>query len=360
MNIFSYMQQYDYEKLLYCCDIGVGLTAIICIHDTTLGPALGGVRMWKYAKEEEAVLDALHLARAMTYKAAAAGLDLGGGKAVLIGDPLKDKNEALFKALGNSINSLGGRYIATEDVGTTTQDIECVRTHTPFVTGLPEYMGGSGDPSPATAFGIMKAMEACAKEVYGKPALKDKLVAILGVGKVGSNLARLLHKAGARLLVADINKAAIKQVVRQTGAVSSDPDKSIGAECDIFAPCALGAILNTRNIASLRCKIVCGAANNQLLERTNGEEIHKKGILYCPDYIANAGGIINLSLELTGRYNADVASSKLEKVFETTERIIARAKREKISTSRAADLLAEERINRSRKVKHLFSEPHFR
>ncbi len=358
MDIFNYMRQYNYEKLLFCCDSGVGLTALICIHDTTLGPALGGVRMWKYAKEEDAVLDALRLARAMTYKAAAAGLDLGGGKTVLIGDPLKDKSEALFKALGKGINSLGGRYIATEDVGTTTRDMEWVRTQTPFVTGLPEYLGSSGDPSPATAFGIMKAMEACAKEVYGRASLKGKVIAILGVGKVGSNLAALLHKAGAKLVVADINKAAVKQVVKQTGAVISSPYEIIGTECDIFAPCALGAILNSRNIARLRCKIVCGAANNQLQEEADGEEIHKKGILYCPDYVANAGGIINLSLELTGGYNAEVASSKLEEIFETTERVIARAKREQISTAHAADLLAEERIYQSRKVKHLFSEPH--
>ncbi|MDP2718320.1 MAG: Glu/Leu/Phe/Val dehydrogenase dimerization domain-containing protein [Dehalococcoidia bacterium] len=350
------MQQFDYEQLLFCNDSGVGLKALICIHDTTLGPALGGVRMRNYPSEEDAVMDALRLGRAMTYKAAASGLDLGGGKAVVIGDPLKDKTEALFKALGRHVASLGGRYIATEDVGTTTRDMEYLRTQTPFVVGLPEYMNGSGDPSPATAFGVMKAMEACCKATYGSSNLKNRTIAIQGAGKVGSHLARLLNGAGAKLLITDINKTSLRQVVKETGATALLPEDILKTECDILSPCAFGGILDSSSIASLRCKIIVGAANNQLKEADHGEEIHKKGILYCPDYIANAGGIINLSLELTG-YDAAAVRFKLEGIYTTTEQVIKNAEKGNISTSRAADNLAEDRLRQSKIVKNIFFNP---
>ncbi len=356
MDILTYMTDQDYEQLVFSVDRNIGLKALICIHDTTLGPALGGVRMWTYAKEEDAVRDALRLARAMTYKASAAGLDLGGGKAVLIGDPLKDKNEGLFKAMGKAVASLGGRYIATDDVGTSMQDLEWIATQTPYVTGLPLHLGGSGDSTMPTAHGVMRAMQACAQEVFGKIDLKDKVVAIQGVGKVGANLARLLHEAGARLIVADINKSALDAIVKETGASVGKPEDIATTKCDIFAPCALGGVLNSRSIPRLQCQVVCGAANNQLAEGDNGDEVHTRGILYCPDYIANAGGVINLALELTS-YDEDVSYDKIEKIFDTASRVIARSKQQKISTAKAADLIAEERVANSKNLKKWYTQP---
>ena len=354
MDIFDYMNSGDYEQLLFSVDKSTGLKTIICIHDTTLGPALGGVRMWSYAREEDAIVDVLRLGRAMTYKSSAAGLDLGGGKAVLIGNPLKDKSEALFKSLGKAVDSLGGRYIATDDVGTAMKDLEQIRTTTQFVLGLPLHLGGSGDSTMPTAHGVVRGMQACAKEVFGKTDLKGKVVAVQGVGKVGSNVVRLLHEAGAKIIVTDINKAYVQAIVKETGAAAVDPDAILTTKCDIFSPCALGAILNSKNIARLRCQIVCGAANNQLEAENNGEEIQKRDILYCPDYIANAGGVINLALELTG-YDADVSYEKIEHIFDTATAVIARSKKQKIPTSRAADLIAEERVAASRKLKPWFS-----
>lgn len=350
MEILDYMAQHDYEQLLYSVDDNIGLKALICIHDTTLGPALGGVRMWTYAREEDAVRDALRLARAMTYKASAAGLDLGGGKAVLIGNPLKDKTEGLFKALGRAVASLGGRYIATDDVGTTMQDLEWIGTQTPHVTGLPFHLGGSGDSTMPTAHGVVRAMQACAQEAFGAVDLKGKTVAIQGVGKVGANLARLLHQAGARLIVADINKAMVQAIVAETGAAVVSPEEIVFTKCDVFAPCALGAVINHRSIPKLQCPVVCGAANNQLEEDSDGDEVHHRGILYCPDYVTNAGGVINLALELTG-YDEAVAYEKIEKIFDTACRVIERSKTEGISTARAADLMAEERVSNSKKLK---------
>ncbi|MBI4330060.1 MAG: Glu/Leu/Phe/Val dehydrogenase [Chloroflexi bacterium] len=356
MQILEHMQEQGYEQLLYSVDRTAGLKCLICIHDTTLGPALGGVRMWTYEKEEDAVQDALRLARAMTYKSSAAGLDLGGGKAVLIGNPWKDKSEALFKSLGRAVASLGGRYIATDDVGTTMKDLEYIRTQTPFVTGLPFHLGGSGDSTMPTAHGVLRAMEACAKEVWGKTDLKGKTVAIQGVGKVGANLAQLLHQAGAILTVADINKAAVKAIVKETGAAIVGPDEIASVKCDVFAPCALGGVINSRSIGRLQCQVVCGAANNQLENDSSGDEIRQRGVLYCPDYIANAGGVINLALELTG-YDADVAYQKIEGIFETASEVISRSKRQRIATAKAADLMAEERVAGSKKLRSWYTQP---
>lgn len=356
MDILDHMHNNGYEQLLYSVDPNAGLKCLICIHDTTLGPALGGVRMWTYGKEEDAVWDVLSLARAMTYKSAAAGLDLGGGKAVLIGNPWKDKSEILFKALGKAVASLGGRYIATDDVGTTMKDLEYIHTQTPFVTGLPFHLGGSGDSTMPTAHGVVRAMEACAKEVWGKTDLKGKVVAIQGVGKVGANLTRLLHQAGAKLIVTDINKAAVKAIVTETGADTSTPEKIVSLKCDIFAPCALGGVINSQSIARLQCPVVCGAANNQLENDSAGEEIQRRDILYCPDYIANAGGVINLALELTG-YDADVAYEKIEGIFDTTSEVIARSKKQRMSTAKAADHMAEERVANSKKPRNWYFKP---
>ncbi len=354
MRTLDYMERYDYEQVVFCSDNGVGLKAIIAIHDTTLGPALGGCRMWPYESEDEAIMDALRLARAMTYKASAAGLNLGGGKAVVIGDPAKDKSEGLFRSLGRFVESLGGRYITTEDVGTTVGDMQWVRTETAHVTGLPLSEGSSGDPSPSTALGVYSVMKSCALEVFGSESLKGRKVAIQGLGKVGYHLAKLLHDEGSTLIAADISKAAAQRVKKEFGATLVKPNMIYDAECDIFSPCALGGIINSQTIPRLRCRMVAGGANNQLLEERHGDELQQKGILYAPDYIINAGGLINLSAELTGWYDAEAASARVAEIYFTMERVISLAKSKGISTAKAADRLAEERIEEAKRVKKIY------
>jgi leucine dehydrogenase len=347
------MVRYDYEQLVLCHDSGVGLRAAIAIHDTTLGPALGGVRMWPYASEEEALLDVLRLARAMTYKAAVAGLDLGGGKAVIIGDPVHDKTEALFRSLGRFVESLGGRYVTTEDVGTTMRDMEYISTETTHVTGLPVGLGGSGDPSPVTALGVHEAMRACALEVFGSDSLKGKTVALQGVGKVGGYLAEFLHEDGVRLIVSDMDGEKAQRAKEKFGAEVVAYTDIYDVECDIFSPCALGATINSQTIPRLRCRIVCGGANNQLEEEEDSFRLERKDILYAPDYVANGGGIINLDLEFTG-YNEELARERTLAIYQTMQRVIARAKAERIPPAQAADHMAEERIQAVRRVRNLY------
>jgi leucine dehydrogenase len=357
MKVMDYMSKYGHEQLVFCSDPQVGLKAIIAIHDTTLGPALGGARMWPYLSEEEAALDVLRLSRAMTYKASAAGLNLGGGKTVIIGDPLKDKSVGLFHSLGRFIESLGGRYITTEDVGTTESDMKQIRAETKYVTGLPISWGASGDPSPPTAFGIFQGMKACAEEVYGSGSLKGKTVAIQGFGKVGSYLAVHLKGEGVKIIASDVNEQATRRAREEFDATIVSVDDIYGVECDIFSPCALGAILNSRTIPKLRCKIVAGSANNQLEEDDDGDLLQKKGILYAPDYVLNGGGIINLSLELTG-YNAEAAMTQVAGIHDTIERVINLAKSKHISTARAADSLAQARIDDAKRARTLYLKGH--
>jgi len=353
MKIMDYMKRYDYEELVFCCDTGVGLNAIIAIHDTTLGPALGGARMWPYQSEEAAILDALRLARAMTYKSSAAGLNLGGGKTVIIGDTAQDKSTGLFRSLGRFIESLNGRYIATEDLGTSISDMQHIRAETTYVTGLPLAWGSSGDPSPMTSFGIYHGMKACAKAIFGSDSLQGRTVAIQGFGKVGSHLARHLRYEGAHMLVADINEEAIKRAVEEFGATPIKPNEIYSVDCDIFSPCALGGIINGQTIPRLKCRIVAGGANNQLGEEKHGDSLQQKGILYAPDFIINAGGVINISVELTG-YNVDLARTQVAEIYHTVEKVIALAKSERISTARAADKLATDRIEEVRKVRRIY------
>lgn len=353
MKALDYMAQYNYEQLVYCYDGGVGLRAIIAIHDTTLGPALGGVRMRPYATEEEAVLDVLRLGRAMTYKAAVAGLPLGGGKAVIIGDPATEKTEALFRSLGRYVESLGGRYIATEDVGITERDIEWLSLETEHIVGLPQSQGGSGDPSPATAFGIIQAMKACVQEKLEVETLKGRTVIIQGLGKVGYNLAHLLHEEGAHVVATDIVPRVVKKAQDELGVAAVEPEGIYDVVGDVFSPCAFGGILNRQTIPRLKCPIVCGGANNQLLEEGDAQRLERRGILYAPDYVANGGGIINLSFELTG-YDAEAARDRLKGIRDTMERVIQRAKAEKITTAQAADRISEERIEATRKVRQIY------
>ncbi|MPQ24708.1 branched-chain amino acid dehydrogenase [Bacillus paralicheniformis] len=353
MELFRYMEQYDYEQLVFCQDKQSGLKAIIAIHDTTLGPALGGTRMWTYESEEAAIEDALRLARGMTYKNAAAGLNLGGGKTVIIGDPRKDKNEEMFRAFGRYIQGLNGRYITAEDVGTTVEDMDIIHDETDFVTGISPAFGSSGNPSPVTAYGVYKGMKAAAKEAFGTDSLEGKTVAVQGVGNVAYNLCRHLHEEGAKLIVTDINKEAVERAVAEFGARAVDPDDIYSQECDIYAPCALGATINDDTIPQLKAKVIAGAANNQLKETRHGDQIHDMGIVYAPDYVINAGGVINVADELYG-YNSERALKKVEGIYGNIERVLKISKRDRIPTYLAADRLAEERIERMRQSRSQF------
>ncbi|RFU69809.1 Glu/Leu/Phe/Val dehydrogenase [Peribacillus saganii] len=353
MEIFKYLEQYDYEQLVFCQDKQSGLKAIIAIHDTTLGPALGGTRMWTYASEEAAIEDALRLAKGMTYKNAAAGLNLGGGKTVIIGDPRKDKNEEMFRAFGRFIQGLNGRYITAEDVGTTVADMDIIHEETDYVTGISPAFGSSGNPSPVTAFGVYRGMKAAAKEAFGSDSLEGKVVAVQGVGNVAYNLCRHLHEEGAKLIVTDINKESVMRAVEDFGAKAVDPDEIYGVECDIYAPCALGAVINDATIPQIKAKVIAGAANNQLKDTKHGDIIHELGIVYAPDYVINAGGVINVADELYG-YNSDRAMKKVEGVYSNIEKVISIAKRDCIPTYKAADRMAEERIERMRNSRSQF------
>ncbi|MEH7237000.1 branched-chain amino acid dehydrogenase [Bacillus sp. JJ1562] len=353
MEIFSYMEKFDYEQLVFCQDKQSGLKAIIAIHDTTLGPALGGTRMWTYASEEAAIEDALRLAKGMTYKNAAAGLNLGGGKTVIIGDPRKDKNEEMFRAFGRYIQGLNGRYITAEDVGTTVADMDIIHEETDFVTGISPAFGSSGNPSPVTAFGVYRGMKAAAKEAFGSDSLEGKTVAVQGVGNVAYTLCKYLREEGANLILTDINKDAVDRAVRDFGAKAVDPNDIYGVECDIYAPCALGATVNDETIPQLKAKVIAGSANNQLKEPRHGDMVHELGIIYAPDYVINAGGVINVADELYG-YNQERALKKVESLYDTIEKVIEIAKRDGIPTYQAADRLAEERIERMRNSRSQF------
>lgn len=350
MKIFDYLEEHDFEQLVFCQDRATGLKAIIAIHDTTLGPALGGLRILDYKSEEEAIIDVTRLARGMTYKNAAVGVNLGGGKSVIIGDPKEIKSEELFRAFGRFIESLGGRYITAEDMNTTTQDMAYVNSETDHVVGLE---GKSGDPSPVTAFGIFRGIQAAVNEVYGSDDLTGKRVAVQGLGAVGYKLCKDLHEAGAQLIVTDTKKANIKQVVEEMGAIGVAPDEIYGVDCDVFAPCAIGAIINDFTVDQLKCKIVAGSANNQLAEARHGQILHEKGILYVPDYVINSGGVINVDEEIKG-YNRERAMSRAAAIYDSVKRVFEIAKRDGIPTSEAADRMAEERIEARKRASRMF------
>ncbi|MDG5470744.1 branched-chain amino acid dehydrogenase [Jeotgalibacillus sp. ET6] len=353
MELFTYMEQYDYEQLVFCQDKTSGLKAIIAIHDTTLGPALGGTRMWTYDNEAAAIEDALRLAKGMTYKNAAAGLNLGGGKTVIIGDPLKDKNEEMFRAFGRYIQGLAGRYITAEDVGTTVTDMDLIHEETDYVTGISPAFGSSGNPSPVTAYGVYRGIKAAAMEAFGDDSLEGKTIAVQGVGNVAFTLCRHLHEEGAKLIVTDINKAAVMRAVEEFGAKAVEPNEIYGVECDIFTPCALGAVINDDTLEVLKAKVVAGAANNQLKETRHGDILHERGIVYAPDYVINAGGVINVADELYG-YNRERAMKNVEKIYDNVAKVFEIAKRDHVPSYVAADRMAEERISRMSKSRSQF------
>lgn len=350
MKIFDYLERYDYEEVIIAQDKDSGLKAIIAIHDTTLGPALGGTRMWTYASEDEAIIDALRLARGMTYKNAAAGLDLGGGKTVIIGDPKKDKSEALFRAFGRYIQGLNGRYITAEDVGTTVQDMDYIHLETNYVTGISPAFGSSGNPSPVTAYGVYRGMKAAANVAFGNDNLANKTVAVQGVGNVSYHLLKYLHEEGANLIVTDINDENVNKAVKDFGAKAVKPNEIYSVESDIFSPNALGAIINDDTIPQLKAKLIAGAANNQLKEERHGDVLEQKGIFYAPDFVINAGGVINVADELS-KYNRERAMKKVETIYDNILRVFEIAARDHIPSYQAAERMAEERIEMMRKVR---------
>ena len=350
--IFDYMTKYQYKKVVLCQNADVGLRAVIAIHSTTLGPATGGTRMWTYSSETDAILDAMRLARGMTYKYAAAGVDLGGGKCVIIGDPKTEKTEGLLRALGRFIQSLGGEFLTGEDVGTTLDDMEILASECDYVVTLPEHAGGAGPIAPATAFGVLQAIQACCGEVYGDDSLRGRRLTLQGLGAVGSEMLKLLAKEGAEVVVTDIDEAKVVWARREVGAHAVMPEAIYREPSDIFCPCALGGILNDEVLPQLKCRIVCGSANNQLWEERHGEELHRRGILYAPDYIANAGGTIFDTDRLRqGGFNRQRAMHNVGRIRQSMEQLIALSKREGIPTYVAADRLAEQRLAMQEKVR---------
>jgi leucine dehydrogenase len=340
MELFDRIAEHNHEQVVFSFEPMAGYRGIIAIHNTTLGPALGGTRFWNYSSDEEALIDVLRLSRGMTYKAAVAGLNLGGGKAVIIGDPKTTRREMIFRAHGRFVESLGGRYYTAEDVGTSVEDMDYVMMETQYVTGV---AGGSGDPSPVTAYGTYRGIKACAKEKYGSDSLSGMTVAVQGTGHVGYYLCQFLAEEDAKLIVTDIDEQRVDRVVEEFGAVAVSPDQIYSAEAQIFAPCALGAVVNDDSIPQFRFEIIAGAANNQLAQERHGDLLHKRGILYAPDYVINAGGLINVYGELND-WSMDQAKRKAGEIYDTLSQVFALAKENGIPTYEAADRVAERRI----------------
>ena len=351
MKIFETMAHAGHEQVVLCHDAATNLRAVIAIHNTILGPALGGCRMWPFESEEEAIQDALRLSRGMTYKNAAAGLNLGGGKAVIIGDSKTDKSEALFRAFGRFVQSLNGRYITAEDVGTSVKDMEYIKMETSFVSGLTEEFGGGGDPSPFTALGTFEGIKASVKYKLGKDDLKGITVAVQGIGNVGLYLCEMLHKAGAKLIVTDIYEEKLKVVSEKYGAKIVSDKEIYEVNAEVFAPCALGAIINDETIDKLKFQIIAGGANNQLHdEEKHGQMLKDKNILYAPDYLINAGGVINVYFEVINEYSRERVTEKAKNIYNILLDVYKIADEDNIMTAEAAARFAEKRLNTMRHV----------
>jgi leucine dehydrogenase len=341
-----------YQRVVRAKDPVSGLHAIISVHDTTLGPSLGGMRMWPYASEDEAMTDVLRLSKGMTYKSAVAHTGLGGGKAVVIGDPKSTKSEALFLAMGRFVDSLGGSYITAEDVNIGVPDLEIVRRSTRYVTGLSREDGGSGNPSPYTAYGVFLGVRAACGWKFGSDDLSGRTVAVQGVGAVGTALVERLVKAGAKVTVADIKQEKVDELVARFGVSASTQDEIVGLECDVLAPCALGAVINDRTIDRLRCKVIAGGANNVLHEARHGHLLAERGILYAPDYVINAGGIINVSVEFRdGGYDQETALQSIERIPQALKEVWTISEDQGIPPNEAADHLAEQILAEARQAK---------
>jgi leucine dehydrogenase len=350
LELFALLAEHEHEQVSLYYEPSSGYRGIIAIHSTVLGPALGGTRFWHYRSDAEALIDCLRLARGMTYKAAVAGLNLGGGKSVIIGDNRTARREPLFRAHGRHVESLKGRYITAEDVGTTASDMEFVRAETAHVTGL---IGKSGDPAPVTAYGVYRGMKACARYRWGSESLAGKHVALQGCGAVGYHLARLLHAEGATLTCTDLDPQRVKRVVEECRARAVGVDEIYDVRADIFAPCALGAVLNDATIPRLAVEIVAGSANNQLAEDRHGDLLEERHITYAPDYVINSGGLINVNAELHG-WAPERARAKAGEIYDTLLRVFEIAREEGIPSYRAADRLAEQRIASVERVRRNF------
>ena len=354
MLTFDRLYSQGHEEVIFFSDPTCGLKAIVAIHNTILGPALGGTRMWPYKSEEEAIEDVLRLSKGMTYKAAVSGLNLGGGKGVIIGDPKKDKSEALFRSYGRFLESLNGRYITAEDVNISVEDIEHIFTETNNCVGVAKMHGGSGNPAPYTALGVFRGIEASCTKMFGERTLKGKTVAIQGVGAVGYHLVELLDQAGAKLIFTDIsetNIARIKENFPNLEFVSTDEIYEV--PCDIYTPCALGATINDQTISKLKCRIVAGAANNQLAEDRHGKQLKEMGILYAPDYLINAGGLMNVSIEFEG-WNDAKSRRMVDTIYDTALRIFKISDEQGIPVNEAADVLSLQRLESIRNIKHSY------
>ena len=350
--VLSQLSALNHEELLFCNDRETGLKAIIAVHNTVLGPSLGGTRMWNYANEMEAITDVLRLSRGMTYKSAISGLNLGGGKAIIIGDSRKDKSEALFRKFGRFVNDLGGKYITAEDVGINTRDIEYMAMETEYVSGKPPHLGGGGDPSPFTAYGVYMGMKAACKKAYGSDSLKGKTVVVQGCGNVGRYLIDLIAKEDAIIKISDIHEDSIKRVTDQHPKVQViSVDEVYSTPMDIYAPCALGATVNDKTLELLGCQVIAGAANNQLAnEQKHGQILVDRGIYYAPDFLINAGGIINCYSEVIG-YNQQMVQDQTENIYNTTLDIFEKSAKENIPTYLAASKMAEARIEAGGRLK---------
>lgn len=351
-GLFGTLAQLGHEQVVFCYDEPTGLKSIIGIHNTTLGPALGGTRMWNYTDEHEALTDVLRLSRGMTFKASISGLNLGGGKAVIIGDAKTLKTEAFLRRFGKFINSLNGKYITAEDVNMKTADMEFIGMETKYVTGLPESLGGGGDPSPLTAYGTYLGMKAAAKKVYGNDSLSSKKIMVQGVGQVGTHLVEYLMKENAKVFISDISEEKLIMLAKQYGVTVVEQKDVYDADADIYAPCALGATLNDNTIPKLRCSIVAGAANNQLKDEVkHGYMLIDRGITYAPDFLINAGGLINVYNEYLGNYNRERVFEQTERIYSTCLHILNLAENEKINSQEAAIRVAEKRIEEVGRVR---------
>ena len=354
MEIFKVIEKYgEHEQVVFCRNKEANLRAIIAIHNTALGPALGGIRMWNYSREEDALIDALRLSKGMTYKAAALGLNIGGGKAVIIGDSKTMKSEALFRAFGQYVNSLGGRYVAAEDVGMCVEDMEYVAMETPWVTGIAKELGGSGDPSPYTVSGVLLGIKAAIKHKYKTESFEGMTIAIQGLGHVGANLALQLYESGAKLILADIDTVQVKEVTKKIQAQVVDPQEILFVDCDVLAPCALGGVFNAETIPKLKTKVIAGAANNQLTHETDGQLLYDRGILYAPDYVINTGGLINCTVEFEGD-SADKSQVYLKKIYNNLLHIFQISEQQQIACNLATNKIAEDRIKRIKNLSHFF------
>ena len=343
-KLLDKMDKMGHEQVVFCRDNKTGLKAIIAIHSTTMGPSLGGVRMWNYKNELEAFEDVLRLSKGMTYKAAISGLELGGGKAVIIGDARFEKSEALLRRFGQFVESLGGKYITAEDVGMGPKDMEYIKMETNHVAGIAEELGGSGDPSPVTAYGVYMGMKAAAMYRWGNDSLKERTILVQGVGHVGEHLVKYLLYEKANIYINDINKEKLELISKKYDAKILAVEAIYDLEMDIYSPCALGATLNTESIQKLKCQIIAGSANNQLEdERVHAKQLKERGIIYAPDFLINAGGLINVYSEIKG-FSREKSLEETKNIYNTTLEILNKAEEDGITTSQAAIRIAEQRL----------------